>query len=268
MPSIPSPSRAEWPFQRIKPGKNSRHIVVDDGIRELHQSILRDGLLQPLLVIDQEIDNLIAGFRRLTAISLGGIDKVPVLVYPPSITPTQRLTINGIENLQRVDLTDQQIFGLCKDLLALNPEWQRQDLAKQLSKDPSMVTRYMSPSDLIPEALEAFMAGKFGFSKAYAIAKSPDQQETLRLTLGGATRDEIERQARKKRGAGTPTVRASKIKVPLVSGPTVVITGDDISLEEAIEAASEAVKQMKAAVAKGLNAKTAMNVWKDIAAAG
>ena len=46
------------------------------------------------------------------------------------------------------------------------------------------------------------------------------------------------------------------------------MAGDGISLEEAIDAAGEAVKQMKAAVAKGLNAKTAMNVWKDVAAAG
>ena len=62
-------------------------------------------------------------------------------------------------------------------------------------------------------------------------------------------------------------MRASKIKVPLVSGPVVTVSGDEITLEEAIEAAGEAVKQMRAAVAKGLNAKTAMNVWRDIAAA-
>ena len=50
---------ALWPHQGRK---ESREIVVDDGIRELHQSILKNGLLQPLLVIDQEMDNLIAGF--------------------------------------------------------------------------------------------------------------------------------------------------------------------------------------------------------------
>lgn len=34
-----------WPYGRIKPGKNSREAVVDDGIRELDQSLLKIGAI-------------------------------------------------------------------------------------------------------------------------------------------------------------------------------------------------------------------------------
>ena len=126
MSRIPTPSPAIWPLARIKPGKNSREIIVDDGIRELHQSILKHGLLQPLLVTDQETDNLLAGFRRRAAMGQGGIETASVLVYPPSLTTTQRRIINLTENMQRVDLSDPQIFRSCKELEALNPDWQPQ----------------------------------------------------------------------------------------------------------------------------------------------
>ena len=49
--------------------------------------------------------------------------------------------------------------------------------------------------ELIPEAKEAFLAGKFGFSNAYAIAKGApkeEQQRKLADILSGASRDEVE----------------------------------------------------------------------------
>ena len=49
-------------------------------------------------------------------------------------------------------------------------------------------------------------------------------------------------------------------------GAIVTVAGDELSLEDAIEAASEAVKQMKSALAKGITAKSAMAYWKDVAA--
>ena len=268
MPMIPTPCPAMWPYGRIKPGKNSREIVVDDGIRELHQSIVRIGQLEPLLVTDQETDNLIAGFRRYAAMGLGGIESVSVLVYPPSLTTTQRCIITATENLQRVDLTDPEIFLTCKELMTLNPDWQRKDLAAHLNKDASTVTRYLSPLDLVPEALEAFLAGKFGFSKAYSIAKSTDQLATLAMALSGETRDEMDRKIRQKRSSGDPAVRTSRIKCPLSTGHVVTVAGDGVSLEDAIESLQTAIKAIKKAIDTGLDAKTAQAVWRDMAKAG
>ena len=134
------------------------------------------------------------------------------------------------------------------------------------------MTRLLSPSKCVQEAQDALKAGKITISDTYAMSKRPEseQADMLAKKLAGDIegRDGMEQYGRRKRATATPAVRASKIKVPLVSGTVVTVAGDAISLEEAIDAATDAVKQMKAAVAKGLNAKTAMNVWKDVAAAG
>ena len=67
--------------------------------------------------------------------------------------------------------------------MAINTGWSRKDLAAHLSKDPSTVTRWLCPDDLVPKAKQAFLDGKFGFAKAYSIVKSDDQVVALDLTL-------------------------------------------------------------------------------------
>ena len=110
------------------------------------------------------------------------------------------------------------------------------------------------------------LAGKLGVTKAYKVANSPDQLATLALFLNGETREAVGRKTR--RASSAPAVRASKIKVPLVSGATVTVAGEGVSLEEAVDALAEAMKAMKQAIAKGLTAKSFQNVMKDMSAAG
>ncbi len=264
---LPTPTHTNWPPARIKLGKNSRQITVDDGIRELHQSILKNGLLQPLGVIDRADDNLIFGFRRFTAIGLGGIDSIPVSVYPASTTVTQVRGLNAVENLQRVDLTEPQIYRLCKELMGLNPDWKRQDLAATLSKDASTVTRYLSPDDLIPEALAAFMDGRFGFSKAYAISKSPDQKVTLDLTLSGKTRDEVEAHSRNGHQKNEPEEdngdKPTTVKIALPGNVVIAINGIGLTLPIIVQRLLEAHKEAGKGKDQGWNAKTFANVMRD-----
>ncbi len=265
---LPKPRYDTCPIDKIIEGLNSRKIEVDDGIRELCNSIVANGLLQPLIILDDY--RLIAGYRRLAALRLAGIESATVSIYPSTLTPSQIKVINLTENIQRVDLSEPETYGACSELMVLNPEWARKDLAAHLGKDPSTVTRWLSPDDLIPEAKQAFLDGKFGFAKAYAISKLPSDQQggLLALTLSGATRDVLEQQGRKRRTVTAPAIRSTKIRVPLVSGQVVTVAGDGVSMDEALEAVQEATKQLKAAIAKGVTAKSAQAYWKDIAAAG
>jgi hypothetical protein len=127
------------------------------------------------------------------------------------------------------------------------------------------VTQYLALFDCQAEVIEAARAGKIGPTVWYAVSRSPDQLATLALKLNGATRDEVAKSVRKPKA---DAVRTAKIKCPLPSGQVVTVAGEGISLEEAVEALAEAAKAMKAALAKSLNAKTAMAYWRDIAAAG
>ncbi len=212
---------------------------------------------------------IIAGERRFRAAMLVGLKELMVIVTDEPLTEGEIRAIQLTENIHRADLTGYEKWSACAELMCMNPNWQQKDLADRLHLDPSSVTRLLSPSKCVPAARDALRDGKIGISDAYALSKLPqeDQPGLLALKLSGGSRDALEQAGRKKRAAATPGVRVSKIKVPLVSGAVVTVSGDEITLEEAIEAAGEAVKQMKAAVAKCLNAKTAMNVWRDIVAA-
>jgi len=262
-----TPKPENWPRAKINPGKNARTIAVDDGIRELLQSIQANGLLQPLGVVDRAEDNLIFGFRRYAALCLGKIESVRVSVYPADITPTQREVINLTENLQRLDLSDPEIFRACSAMMQLNPNWQRKDLAAHLGKDPSVATKYLCPADLIPAAFEAFMRGDFGFSKAYIIAKSPDQEATFALSQQGLKRDELQGQTKKRR-TGTSAVRAGKLKIQLSNGTTLAMSGREFDMGDVVEDLQAILKDAKKAMDSAWDVKTWAAVMRDRAAAG
>lgn len=233
-----------------------------DEFSNLVASVCRYGVLEPPICSDD--GEVIAGRHRLAAARKAAIKELAASVYS-GLTATQKRLVTVSENIQRKDMPDNRVFLLVRELEELNPGWQNQDLAAHLGKSASWVTRAKSPSRLIPEAFDAFMADKFGFSKAYAISNSPDQVATLSLVLGGGTRDAIERKSRKAKAA--PAAKAAKIRCPLPSGQVVTISGDEISLEDAMDAAQEAAKQIKVALSKGVTAKTAQSYWKDVAAA-
>jgi ParB family transcriptional regulator, chromosome partitioning protein len=198
-----------------------------------------------------------------------------VIITDEELSESKIKAIQLTENIHRADLTGFEKWQACKELLELNPDWQLKDLAEYLHLDPSSVTRLMSPSRCTQVVQDALKEGKISISDCYAMSKleAKDQFGLLVLKLSGKSRDVLEGVGRRMRRSefgpdAPPAVRASKIKVPMVDGSAVTVAGEDISLDNAISIMSDALKLMKAAAAKGLNAKTAMAYWKDVAAAG
>lgn len=77
----------------------------DKALQELASSIIRYGILQPLVVSPNPAGKyfLIAGERRWRAAQLAGLDKVPAIVRKRE--ELEQLEISLIENVQRVDLS-------------------------------------------------------------------------------------------------------------------------------------------------------------------
>ncbi len=259
---------ATKPVSWLKPDPNQPRRHFDEAELRLLGESLRKRQLQPVLA--RPDGTIIAGERRFRAATLVGLKELQVVVTDEALSEAEVRAIQLTENIHRADLTGHEKWQACRELLELNPGWMAKDLAEHLHLDPSSVTRLLSPGKCIPEAQEALAAGKLGISDCYAISKLPpeDQPGLLALKLGGASRDALERQGRKKRSASAPTVRASKIRCPLVGGATVTVAGDDISLDDAIESLKDALKAMQKARDTGLDAKTAQAVWKDVARAG
>jgi len=62
-------------------------------------------------------------------------------------------------------------------------------------------------------------------------------------------------------------VRVKRIACPLPSGVSIVVSGEELSLDDLIEALGEAQKEAKKAREQGLDAKTFRAVMKDKAKA-
>lgn len=269
---LPPPTPDIWSLDQIIEGLNSRKIEIDDGIRELRESIIANGLLQLLLVQDNR--QLIAGYRRLAALRLAKVEKANVLVFPSTLTPSQIRVINLTENVQRVDLSDPELYLATSELKQLNPDWTRKSLAEHLGKSQSTVTHWLSPDDLIPEARQAFLEGKFGFTKAYAIAKLEHEKQggLLALTLSGGTRDDIERAGRRTRSGATVPTPASKppedkpasVKISLLKNVTITVKAADLTdLGTVVDILKTAYTEAKAAESQGLSTASFERVMSD-----
>ena len=253
----------EMPVSRLKSNpSNPRRAFDQQSLRALGESMKTDGQLQP--VGARPDGTLLWGERRFRAAQLVGLASLNVVVIEKPLSESDSQVIHLSENLHRTDLSDPEVYLGVKDLAALNPTWLKKDLAAHLHKDASWVTRILAIDGLIPAAREAFLAGAFGLSVAYEISKASaqEQHELLAAKLSGASRDEIGRQGRKKRN-GTPAVRVGRIKCPLPSGAVIQVSGQEISLDDMIEALVELLKEAKKASEQGLDAKTFERVCKD-----
>jgi ParB/RepB/Spo0J family partition protein len=236
-----------WPVEKVIVKENVRKHFSEESLRRHAETLKRDGQLRPLLVLRD--GTLVAGERTLRAAKLAGLTHVDVKVLEQQLTPGEIKKLQLIENLMREGLSDAEIYLACKELMALNPDWLKKDLAAELKFDVSMVTRICAVDELFPEAREAFLAGAFGFSKAYAIVKGPkeDQHRKLAEVLAGASRDEVERKARASRGKNPDVKVVSRIRIEMPDGESVVVSGRGLNMARLTELLGQAQKEVRQA---------------------
>jgi ParB family transcriptional regulator, chromosome partitioning protein len=236
-----------WPVERVIVKENVRKHFNEESLRRHADTLKRDGQLRPLLVLRD--GTLVAGERTLRAAKLAGLSHVDVKVLEQELSPGEIKKLQLIENLMREGLDDAEIYLACKELMALNPDWLKKDLAAALHFDASMVTRIFSVDELIPEAKEAFLAGAFGFSKAYAIVKGPkeDQHRKLAEVLAGASRDDVERKGRIGRGKNPDAKKLSRVRIVSPNGESVVVCGSGLNMARLADVLTQALKEVRKA---------------------
>jgi ParB/RepB/Spo0J family partition protein len=250
----------EW--FKLDPKQPRKHFSEPE-LRQLGESMKALGQLQPVVASPDGI--LWLGERRFRAAPFGGLTQLLVIISDKALSESEIRLIQLTENMQREDLTGYEKWMACAEIMGMNPDWQMKDLAEQLKLDPSSVTRIRSPSKCIPAWQQALKEGKCGLSDCYAASKlsEEDQADLLAMKLAGASRDAIEQVGRKKRSRSATGAKVSRLKVPLPGGVTVQVSGEGISLDEAIEATQAALKALKKAREEGLDSKTAQAVFRD-----
>jgi len=137
----------------IKPNPTQpRKIFDQEGLRELSESIMKFGVLQPLSVRKKgHYYELIAGERRLRAAKMAGLDEVPCILL--GVDKEQSSILALIENLQRQDLDFiEEAEGIARLILSFGLS--QEDAARKIGKSQSAVANKLRILKHPPEVLE------------------------------------------------------------------------------------------------------------------
>lgn len=147
-------------LDKIVPNRyQPRRQFSDDSIKELAETLDKDGLLQPIVVREngEEQYEIIAGERRYRAAKSLGWSTIPAIVK--DMDDDQAASLALIENLQREDLNPIDEAKAYSNLMELNNLTQTA-LAKDMGKSQSYVANKLRLLKLGNDVQAALIDGK------------------------------------------------------------------------------------------------------------
>ena len=180
---------------------NPFHVVEDETLSELAESIKEFGIVTPIITRPKEDGNgyeVIAGQRRVRASELAGINTVPAFVLP---LDRDRAIITLVDsNLQRENiLPSERAFAYKMKSEAMKRQGFRTDLTSsqvvtKLRTDDKVaqgfgvgrmtVQRFIRLKELIPPILQMVDEGKIALTPAVELSfLKKDEQENLFATM-------------------------------------------------------------------------------------
>ena len=165
----------------IRPNPNQPRKVFDpDALMELRDSIISQGVLQPILVeeIAENVYVIVAGERRYRAAKMAGLKTVPCIVR--NFTDLQRMEVSLIENIQRESLNPVEEARAYAYLLTQSGIKQ-DELAKKVGKSRPAIANSVRILNLPDKMLDALEKGYFtsGHARALLSVENPADQEIL-----------------------------------------------------------------------------------------
>ncbi|HZZ78900.1 MAG TPA: ParB/RepB/Spo0J family partition protein [Gemmataceae bacterium] len=262
---------AMWPNKPVdffKPDPTQPRKSFDEAELKMLGESLKKKQIVPVLAKPDGL--LIDGHRRWMAAKLVGIATLDAIITDEPLSPAKVKEMQLVSALHRSDLKPIEQYEGARSWLLMNPGATVKELAERIDRDPSMLTRILSLSNCIQPVQAAAEEGKLGVSDWYAISKAPEAEQAglLAAKLGGASRDELERQCRKQSNGALQSVKLDRFKIALAGGATVTLAGQELSLDGAIELLQDVVKAAKKARDESLDVKTFVRVMKDKAKKG
>lgn len=180
---------------------NPFHLVEDEQLMELSESIKEFGMAAPILTRSAEDGNgyeVIAGQRRVKAAELAGMENVPAFVLP---IDRDRAIITLVDsNIQRESiLPSERAFAYKMKLDAMKRQGYRTDLtlsqvgtksrtdeivAKGFGVSKSTVQRFVRLTELIPPILQMVDEGRIALTPGAELSfLTREEQENLLATM-------------------------------------------------------------------------------------
>jgi ParB family chromosome partitioning protein len=167
--------------RRLIPNRHQPRQHFDDmSLKELAESIRKQGVVQPVLVRrnPQGGYELIAGERRWRAAQLAGLNTIPAMIK--EVSDVEMLQLALIENLQRQDLNPLEA-ARGYQRLTKQFELTQDEVAATVGKERSTVANYLRLLTL-PDAVKTALAEgalTFGHAKAILTIGQPAAQHQL-----------------------------------------------------------------------------------------
>ncbi len=183
----------EIELSKIKPNRFQPRLSFDEQkIKELSQSILKHGILSPILVRETGAGGyeLIAGERRLRAAKKAGLETAPCMI--DSAEDQLSLELALIENLQREDLNpieEARGYDRLKKEFALTQD----KISEVTGKARSSIANSMRLLNLPPSIIELLYSGDLekGHAKILASMDPKEAEELAKkiVSLGMTVKD-------------------------------------------------------------------------------
>jgi ParB family chromosome partitioning protein len=224
---------AEIPLDRLRPNpEQPRKHFAEDGIAELADSVLRHGVLQPLLVSEDGDGGylVIAGERRWRAARAAGLKTVPAVIRE-RLGARDELALALVENLQRRDLSALEEARAFEHLRSEHGLSQL-EIANQVGIDRSTVANALRLLRLPEKIQEMVETGQLSAGHGRALLALPegrDQCEWAERTVAdGLSVRDLERVAADSKK--TTTGRRSGKKERAAKDPNLVAAEERLSL--------------------------------------
>ena len=176
----------ELPVDLIQSGKyQPRREIEPESLRELADSIITQGLMQPIVVrpISDQKYEIIAGERRWRATQLAGLDVIPAVIR--DVSDQAAIAMALIENIQREDLNPIEEAA---SLQRLQREFEltQQEVATAVGKSRSTVANMLRLMTLQEDVRRLLEHGdlEMGHARALLGLEGSAQSHAARTVVG------------------------------------------------------------------------------------
>ena len=159
-----------------------RRSFDENELKDLQESISKNGILQPLVVrrLDNDKFELIAGERRLRSAKALKWEKVPCVIRKDVSSDQSRLVFALVENIQRENLNPIEEALAYKQL---NEDYglTHEEIGQRVGKSRVGVTNIVRVLQLPAEIQRGMVEGKITMGHAKAILMIPDPEKQIRF---------------------------------------------------------------------------------------
>jgi len=156
-----------------------RKTFESEALQELSDSIVRHGLLQPIVVIEKDDGYLlVAGERRLRAHKLADLETIKCVVADVDIDDVKLRELALIENIQRENLNSIELAHSYDELIKVY-EITHDELSNVVNKSRSQITNTLRLLSLSAYVQKKLVAGSISQGHAKVLVGFDDKEQKV-----------------------------------------------------------------------------------------